>query len=219
MDAFEKFVAEVLASVQPHERPVIEDLAKRVDTVVRQERQWIAELEDTVETLNRIGPDATWLVFAMFWVRLHGVFTELLDTYRVLTRVDDSLPKVALDRCRAVYEAADGMLRALTDDEHVVADYYRQRAVHLKQDAYTVRFARHRAPADVRRSGKPTRIVDTRNLSHIEKRFSIEDVDGILETMVKRFGGEREIAVHIAMRVAPHVRAIVDARDALRAFP
>lgn len=217
MDPFEKFITEFMKTVPPHELPVIADLAKRSDTVVRQERQWIDELADAVETIKMFGTSATWLVFPVFWIRLHGVFTELLDAYRVW--VEASIRNEVADRCRAVYQAAEGMLRALSDDEHVVADYYRQRAAHLKQDAYTVRFAPFRSPADVRRSGKTTKVVDTRNLGHIEKKFSIEEVDRVLTDMVKRFGGERELAVHIATKAAPHVKALVDARDALRSWP
>lgn len=218
MDPFETFIADFMNSVPPHELPVIADLAMRTDAVVRQERRWIDELADAAETIKRFGADATWLVFPVFWIRLHGVFTELLDAYRVWAELDAAQNEV-VDRCRAIYEAAHEMLRALSDDEHIVSDYYRQRAAHLKQDAYTVRFAPHRSPADVRRSGKTTKIVDTRTLGHIEKKFSIEDADRILTEMVKRFGGERELAVHIATKVGSHVKALVDARDALRSWP
>ncbi len=219
MNPFDKFIAEFMKTVRPHELPVVADLAKRTDTVVRHQRRWIDELADAVETIKSVGADATWSLFPVFWIRLHGVFTELLDEYRLWVRLDASIQNEVIDRCRAVYQAADGMLRALSDDEHIVADYYRQRAAHLKQDAYTVRFAPYRSPADARRSGKTTKVVDTRNLGHIEKKFSIEEVDRVLRDMVKRFGGEKELAVHIATTVGPHVKALVDARDALRFWP
>lgn len=218
MDPFDKFIAEFMKTVAPDELPVIADLARRTDTVVRHERRWIDELADAVEIIKRFGADATWSVFPVFWIRLHGVYTELLDGYRVWVKVDASIQNDVVERCRAVYQAADGMLRALRDEEHVVADYYRQRAAHLKQDAYTVRFAPHRSPAHVRGSGKTTKVVDTRNLGHIEKRFSIEEVDRVLRDMVKKFGGERELAVHIATKVHPHVKALVAARDAMRSL-
>lgn len=217
MDPFDKWVADVINSAPPHEQTVFADLAKRLDSVVRQERRWIDELADAVETIERFGADATWLAFPLFWIRLHGVFTELLEAYRVWGEPEAPKNQV-FEPCRAVYEAADGMLRALSDDEHVVADYYRQRAAHLKQDAYTVRFAPYRSPADVRDSGKTTKVADTRTLAHIEKKFSIEDVDRILNEMVKKFGGERELAIHIAKKVRPHVKTLVDARDALRSL-
>lgn len=216
MDPFEKYVTELLASVPANERQVIADLAKRSDTTVRNERRWIEELADAVETIKQFGPSATWLVFPVFWIRLHGVFTELLDAYRVWEGITAQNEVVA--RCQAIYDAADGMLRALSDDEHVVADYYRQRAAHLKQDAYTIRFAPHRSPADRQKSGKPSKVVDTRSIGHLERKFSIEEVDLILESTIKRFGGQREFAAHVATRVSPHVKALVAARDALRAL-
>lgn len=218
MDPFDLIIAEVMKAVPPHELPVIEDLAKRTDSAVRQERRWIEELADAVATIESRGADATWTVFPVFWIRLHGVFSELLDTYQVWADLEASTRSQAVDCLRAIYQAAEGVLRALTDDEHVVADYYRQRAAHLKQDAYTVRFAPHRSPADSRRSGKASKVVSSRSLAHIEKRFSIEAVDRILSDMVKQFGGERELAVHIATKIRPHVKALVDARDALRSI-
>jgi hypothetical protein len=219
MDPFDKLITDIVESAPPEQRPVIADLAKRLDAVVRHERRWIEDLADTVETINRLGADASWPVFPMFWIRLHGAFTELLDAYRVWVEPAASAQSEPINRRRAIYTAVDEMLRALSDDEHVVADYYRQRAAHLKQEAYTVRFAPHRSPADVRGSGKATKVVNTRYLGHIEKKFSIEEADRILTDMVKKFGGERELAVHVAKKLRPHVKALADARDALRSFP
>jgi hypothetical protein len=218
MDVLDKIIAEVRKTVAQQDLPVIEDLAKRTDAIIRQERRWIEELAEAVENIRSRGADATWSVFPTFWIRLHGVFTELLDQYRVWVSLDASIRNKAVDCCRAVYDAAEEMLRALTDDEHIVADYYRQRAAHLKQDAYTVRFAPHRSPADARSSGRNAKIVDTRKLRHIERSFSIEEVDRVLSNMARRFGGERGLAVHIATKVGPHVKALVDARDALRSL-
>jgi len=50
--------------------------------------------------------------------------------------------------------------------------------------------------------------------STIERTFTIDEADRIIADMVKRFGGERDLAVHTVKTIRPHVIALVAAREA-----
>ncbi|MDP8998680.1 MAG: hypothetical protein M3O46_01055 [Myxococcota bacterium] len=53
-------------------------------------RQWVQNLAQVVETLAREGDGAEWAYVAVFWVRLHGLLSELRSQYTGFLR----LPKI-----------------------------------------------------------------------------------------------------------------------------
>ena len=219
MDAFETYILELFAKLPQDELRVAADIAKRADKVAAHERRWIQELVLVVDSFNQLGTRTPWPLFHLLWLRLHGVFTELLDTHRMWAQLSARHRPSYANYAAAIYEAAHSMLRALSEEEHVGADYFRQRTARLQQSAYTVRFARGRSPADTRRSGKPSKTIDTRKIDHIEKTFTIEEVDRILRDLMNKFGNEVEFAVHIARVVRPHVLALSAREDALHQLP
>lgn len=61
--------------------------------------------------------------------------------------------------------------------------------------------------------------MDRRKIDHVDKTLAIDEVDGILRSLMARFGNEVELAVHIARQVGPHVVALSEAMEALHALP
>ena len=186
------------------------DITKRAEDNAAHQRRWVQELVIAVDAFVRFRSRAPWPMFHMLWLRLSGVFHELLDTSRVLYDISKLEPRRRsyADYGAAIYLASQAMLDALTDEEHVAADLFRQRAAHVRQDAYTVRFGKGRR--EVR---------DHRTLDHIEKTFTIDEVDAILLSLLRKFGNEVEIAVHIANKLQPHVTELSKAMEALNQLP
>jgi hypothetical protein len=208
-DPVDEFILDFLARRPPEQLRVAADITKRAENNAAQERRWVQELVIAVEAFVRLGPRAPWPMFHMLWLRLSGVFRELLDQHRVLYEISKLEPgrRSYADYGAAIYLACDATLNALTDEEHVAADFFRQRAAHVRQDAYTVRF------------GKAREVRDQRTLDHIEKTFTIEEVDAILLSLLRQFGNEVEIAVHVAKKVEAHVAELSKAMEALHQLP
>ncbi len=209
-DPVDRFILDFLARLPAPQARVAGDIAKRADDNAAQERRWVQELVVAVDAFDRLGSRAPWPLFHLFWIRLHGVFRELLDTHRVMYDLSKLEPgrRSYADYGAAIYVAARAMLEALGDEEHVAADYFRQRSAHLRQTAYTIRLAK---------GGREVR--DRRTIDHIDKAFTIDEVDGILRSLIAKFGNEAELAAHIARRVRPHVAALSEAMEALHGLP
>ena len=87
-----------------------------------------------------------------------------------------------------------------------MADYLRQRAVHLKQSAYSVRLT------------KGGEVLDERSINHLAKTFSIDDVDWMRAAVQDRHGSGERFARHIAVKVRPGAQRLVLGLRELRAL-
>ena len=111
-----------------------------------------------------------------------------------------------VEHSAAIYVAARAVLDSLDEDEHVGADFFRQHSVHLRPTGHTVRFGRNR------------QVLDQRTIDHIDKTFTVAEVDRILDSLLSRFGSDSGFAVHVARCVHPEVKALSDAMEALHSL-
>ena len=210
MDQFDRFILDLMARLPPAQRRVAEDAAKRADDKAAQERRWVQELVVAVEAFDRLGSRAPWPLFHLLWIRLHGVFRELLDQHRAMYEMSKLEPRRRsyADYGAAIYVACREMLEALDEQEHVAADYFRQRSAHLRQSSYTVRLAK---------GGRD--VLERRTIDHVDKTFTIDEVDAMLRSLIAKFGTEIEFAAHVAQGVRPQVAALSQAMEGLHALP
>jgi hypothetical protein len=210
VDDFDRLVLDLIARLTPVQRRAAFDVAKRADDSAAQERRWVQELSEVVDAFDRLGARTPWPFFHLFWIRLHGVFRELLDKHRVfhdMQKLHPHRPSYA-DYGARIYLAAREMLDALDESEHVAADYFRQRSAHLRQSAYTVRVAK---------SGRDA--LDRRTIDHIDRTFTIDEIDEKLRALINQYGSDLDLAVHLARKVRPHVVALSEAMEALHQLP
>jgi hypothetical protein len=204
--------SEVYARMTADERRVADDISARGMDNARQQLQWAEELFALVEvlTVGAAVPRSTDI--SMFWVRFHGVVTEMVDFNRqpaewarAMTPDErgHSLTRFSL----AIFDAARAMLEALAEDELVVADYLRQRAVHLRQSAYALRLTKRR---EVR---------ETRTIDQLGKTFTIEEFDRMRANVQARHGSDDRFARYVAERVRAGAQRIVVALRELHALP
>jgi hypothetical protein len=201
---------ETYANLTADQKRVADDILKRSGDRSDQQLEWAEELFALVETLGR-EEDASWPVVRMFWVRLHGVFAELIEAHRTATEIAKTLSPDQLARnlskySLAIFTACEGILASLDETEVVVADYLRQRAVHLRQSGYSVQSTK---------SG----VRDSRHIPHIAKTFSIEDIDRRRDQVVATYGSEAVFARHVSRRVARPVGQLVHALRTLHSLP
>jgi len=152
-----------------------------------------------------------WPAVHLFWVRFHGVVTELVEVNRQpaawareMTAQERarSLTKFSL----AIFDAATEMLTALEEHEAVVADYLRQRAAHLKQSAYS------------RRMTKAGNVNETRLIAHLGKAFTVDEIDCMRARVQAQHGSDERFARHVAVKVRPGARRLVKVLRVLHAL-
>jgi hypothetical protein len=194
--------AEVYGRMTPDERRVADDITARATDNARQQLQWVEELLALVDALIDGARPTPWTAISMFWVRFHGVVTEMLDGQR--QQADWARAMTPEERTRnmtkfslAIFEAGQAMLGALADDEVVVADYLRQRTVHLKQSAYSLRLTKGRD------------VLDERPIKQIGETFTIYEVDRMRADVQARHGSEECFARYVAAKVRPGAQRLV----------
>jgi hypothetical protein len=174
--------------------------------------QWAEELVALVDLLLRRDPGAPpWPVVRMFWVRLHGVVTEMAEIHRSTAELANGLSAQELEQSLAkfslsIFTAAKAVINSLEEREAVVADYLRQRAVHLRQTSYALRSSK-------------AGVLDRRRIEHLGKTFAIEDVDRMRDEVFREHGTESEFARYVAGKVRPATVQLFEALRALRDVP
>ena len=88
-----------------------------------------------------------------------------------------------------------------------MADYLRQRAVHLSQDAYRIR------------STKKGELLDSRRINQLGKSFDVEEVDRLRDEVLRLHGSEASFARHVAAKILPAAVKLLEAIRALHALP
>jgi hypothetical protein len=198
--------AEVYGRMTADERRVADDIiTNRATDNGRQQKQWAEELLSLADIIADSTTTPSWPVVSMFWVRFHGVVTEMLDFN--WQQAEWARAMTAKERARslvrfslAIYDAGQAMLGELAEDEVVVADYLRQRTVHLKQDAYALRLKKKKDSREV---------VDKRFISQLGKTFTIKDVDRMRAEVTARYGSGEQFARYVAVKVRPGAQRLV----------
>jgi hypothetical protein len=196
------------AALTPEQRRVADDIGKRSPDQARQHLHWVLELAELVARLQKDGANAPWTVVAMFWIRLQGVFKELPDAYRVVHELalQGPRPRSLIPYGDAIYRTALDVLAALTEEEVLAVDYYRQRSAHLRQDAYRIRLVKDG-------------VREARTLDYIDRTFTVAEVDATLARLVVRHGNEASVAAQVAGKVARSVDELKAALQALHDLP
>ena len=204
--------AEVYARLTPDQRRVADDISKRAQDKANQQLLWADEFVALSDLLAACEPGRPpWPAVRLFWVRLHGVVTELIENHRSTVDLAKGMTRreIAGSLIRfsvAIFDAATAALAVLEEPEVVVADYLRQRAVHLRQDSYVVR-------------AKKGGVRDTRRIEHLGKDFTIEEVDRMRDEILRLHGSEARFACHLAVKVRPAAVALLEALRALHRLP
>ena len=200
----------IYARLSPEKRRVWDDSGKRNAERTSQNLEWVEELQDLASTIAG-QTSVPWPLFDMFWIRLHGVFKELPGQYALArdAEKDPSLkPGHTLLYAHAILVAIDGVLAALSEEEVVVADYYRQRSAHLRQDAYSIRWL-----------PKQKTVHDRRGIEYISKDFKVEEVDRMRASLIALHTNEQGLALHFASTLAAPIGRLADAVRALHSLP
>jgi hypothetical protein len=105
-------------------------------------RQWVQNLAQ-VEILATEGDRAEWAYVAVFWVRLHGLPSELRSQYTGFLRLlkidpvaQAALPGGVLAHMLAVSRCIEPVRHAFNDDELIYGDYRRYTECHPTQASY-----------------------------------------------------------------------------------
>jgi hypothetical protein len=200
--------ANAYAQMTPDQRRVADDILKRGGDNAGQQLQWAEELVALVDLLAAREPgEAPWLVVRMFWIRLHGIVTELVEAHSATSEMAATMTEHELARSLVrfsvrIFNAAKAVLAIMEESEVVVVDYLRQRAVHLRQKGYSLRFGKNG-------------VLDQRRVGQLQKTFSIEDIDRMRVQMLRLHGSEAAFARRLADKIQP---AAVKLLEVLRAF-
>lgn len=205
--------ARVYAALTPERRRVADDVLKRGLDNARQQLSWVGDLLALADSLIAAGlTPIPWPFLGMFWIRLHGVMTELVEENRLGADIAATLNERQLIRSLSKFSLAlftDGraMLATLDEQEAVVADYLRQRSAHMRQDAYSLKEMGNGA------------VRDTRRIAHLEKTFTIEDVDRMRADVLRTHGSEAAFAHHVAVKVRPAAARMFATLQELHSLP
>ena len=195
----------------PEQRRLSDDIGKRGTPNAEHKRVWIEELADVVTRVDDGRRQPSWLEVRLFWIRLHGVVSELVDAERPIAELARTLPPERLRTnlmqfSLAMFEAAERIAGLLDAEELVTVDYLRQRAAHLHQRGYALQQAK-------------TGLKETRTFKHLGETLTIEQLDEMIPRTIATSGGEEAFAVTVARRIKDEVFRLRDVVQALHALP
>jgi hypothetical protein len=165
--------------------------------------QWVENLAQIAETLDREGEQAAWPYMSVFWLRLHGLLTEIRSNYTQAfqtagidpaTHVPNrgSLLEYAIEAWRCI----EPLRQAFTEDELIYADYRRHTEGHPTQRSFDVRMNRGR-------------INDRHGIPSIGREFTVANLDAAILRILGAYRNEDAIAVAYARRIHPLMPALV----------
>ncbi len=190
--------SEVYDRMTPEQRRVAADICARASDNARQQLDWAEELLALTDMLAQSTGTTAWPAVHLFWVRFHGVVTELVEVNRQ--------PAAWAREMTAQERARSLTMTALEEHEAVVADYLRQRAAHLKQSAYS------------RRMTKAGNVNETRLIAHLGKAFTVDEIDCMRARVQAQHGSDERFARHVAVKVRPGARRLVKVLRVLHAL-
>lgn len=197
-------------------RRVLDDIVKNGgETVAAQQHQWVVDFSRITETVIREGESAS--VLPLFWIRLHGVLTELpdqlaakLDTINRIIGPGCSLPQdvMAVERSHRACVMVRG---ALDEDELIYADYRRQVEVHVCQRGYRL---------GVNKGNCATGLRETYTVASLRKKHSVDELDRRIVALLRRYRvNEQALGVAIARKVEASVASLLAAMSASHGEP
>jgi hypothetical protein len=177
------------------------------DMNARLVRQWVENLAQVVEILAREGDRAEWTNVAVFWVRLHGLLSELRSQYTGFLRLlkidpvsQAAQPDSLLAHMLSVSRCIEPVRHAFNDDELIYGDYRRHTECHPTQASYGVRMTKSRKVND--RHGVPS--LDGRE-------FTVNELTAAIRRVLLAHQNEDAIAVAFARRIQDLMPPLVTA--------
>lgn len=167
----------------------------------------MVNLEHVTAELVTNGTNAAWPFFSVFWIRLHGVFTDLAapnERRFEILGLDRHTYKAnggsLLHIAQFTLGAIDMIRQRLTEDELLYLDYKRHSESHPIQSAYDLQ---------IQKGGK---IIDTRRVPTLgNKPFTIAQCDAAIRRVLKAHRDEEETAVGFAKKVEPTLSTLIAA--------
>ena len=157
---------------------------------------WIYQLRELTDALSTHELDLPWPAFDSFWLRLHGVLTEVSKRVRRV-KLAESHPYRPWHQ--PVLDAMDALLDELSDNEVMFAYWCRQRAAHVYLDGLGLNL---KGDDNVKRS---------RPLDLLGRDLSIEELDEAIGEMLALTETPATIAVRLAKRIQPTTSKLADA--------
>ena len=177
----------------------------------RQRYNWVSNLTEIIDEIERHGLETPWPYFSVFWTRLHGLISEmrgewLNDLREAGVDVATHIPNAGslLEGRLALVRAVEAVLAVFTDDERIYADYRRQTEGHPTQRSYAVRWNR-----------KTGQVNDQRTVPTVGRSFTVDELDEAVRRVfaqhpnVSGMPNEAAIAVAFARRVRDPLRPVL----------
>jgi len=185
----------------------LNESAGQSNTNARLKGQWVDNLWEVVQTLDRDGEAAPWPFMAIFWIRLHGVLVDLrsefVDFFRMVG-IDPATYRPSggsdLHVALTTFGHIEVVRQRLTDDELIYADYRRHTEGHPTQRSYDVHWSR----------GNGGQVVDRRRVPAVGREFTVGELDAAIRRVLLAHPNEGEIAVSFAKRIRLAAAALVD---------
>jgi hypothetical protein len=181
----------------------LNESAGQPDANARLQCQWVENLAQIVETLGREGEHAAWPYMGLFWIRLHGLLTEIRSRHATAFKMAGIDPATHVPNRRSLLEHAIAEWRAVepvrqtfTDDELIYADYRRHTEGHPTQRSYDVRLNRGR-------------VNDQHGVRALGREFTVAELTAAILRVLAAHPSENAIAVAFARRILPHMPALV----------
>jgi hypothetical protein len=168
---------------------------------------WVNDLAEVVEALDRQGDAAPWPFRTAFWIRLHGVISDLrmecLETFghaeidpATYVPSRGSLLALEVEKFRCI----EAVRRQFSDDELIYADYLRQTNGHPTQEQYGVRWS----------NANGGQVNDLRRINTVGREFTVTELDAAIRRVLFANAKDGRINEHtIATTFARRVRGVI----------
>jgi hypothetical protein len=173
----------------------LNESAGQHDTNAQLRCQWVENLAQIVETLYREGGAAPWPYMAVFWLRLHGLLTEIRSGHTTAFQTGGIDPATyvpnkgsLLEYAVVEWRAIEPVRQAFTEDELIYADYRRHTEGHPTQRSYDVRMNRRQ-------------INDRHGVPALGREFTIAELNAAILRVLAAHPNESAIAVAFARRI------------------
>jgi hypothetical protein len=170
--------------------------------------QWAQQLAEAAEVLDEQGEAAPWAFRTAFWIRLHGVISDLrsdcLGSFRKL-EIDPTTfvanPRSLLALQLEHFRCIEAVRQRFSDDELIYADYLRQTNGHPTQEQYDVRWS----------NANGGQVNDRRRISTIGWEFTVAELDAAVRRVLQANAvNEYAIARAFARRIRVSLVPLLD---------
>jgi hypothetical protein len=164
----------------------------------QQRFNWVANLVEIVEVLATHGEGAPWPYFSVFWIRLHGLISEMNCEWKASVRplgpdTETPAPGSLLAKRIELLQEVERVVAFFTEDELIYADYRRQTEGHPIQSSYAVRWSH----------GNGGQVLDRRGIPSMGgKEFTVAELDAAVRRVLRPFTLARGLPNESAIAVA-----------------